>query len=632
MTTTIQSTDLDFDTIKTRLKEYFKKQNEFSDYDFEASGLSNILDVLAFNTHMNGLTTNFALNESFLNTAQLRSSIISHAEALGYVPRSYASALAKLTLSITIADPNDRPTSIELDRNTKFTTSIDSVSYDFLTREKYIATPDANGLYTFKTSDGLSDIPIYEGIEKTKTFFVGDTTDTQIYVIPDVTIDTTTIRVLVHDTAVSSTFDTYTNINTANRITPSSTHYQIKETPNGYYEIIFGDGISTGKAPVAGNKIVIDYLSTKGPAANGASVFETTATVEGVSLNNVTSSAAAGGSFKEGVESIRQNAPIYFTSQRRMVTAEDYKSQILTNYGSYVEDVASWGGADNDPPVYGRVYVSLKFKSDVDAATQLSVKSRILSELTSNFAIASIDTEFIDPQTTFLELTTTFNFDPDLTSSTASSTADLIQTTINTYFANNLQKFGLVFRRSNLLTIIDDVDQSILNTKMAIKVQRRFTPTIGVSRNYQINYPVKLADIGPAVESNITSSTFTFISKSCTIRNRARSTTLEIVSAGGTIEVDNIGAFNPASGRVDLVGFIPTAIEGDFIKLSAKPANESTIRPLRATVIDIDTVASKAQAQFDYQETQVALAGSGISSVTTSTSSSSSSSSSSSGY
>ena len=632
MTTTIQSTDLDFDTIKTRLKEYFKKQNEFSDYDFEASGLSNILDVLAFNTHMNGLTTNFALNESFLNTAQLRSSIISHAEALGYVPRSYASALAKLTLSITIADPNDRPTSIELDRNTKFTTSIDSVSYDFLTREKYIATPDANGLYTFKTSDGLSDIPIYEGIEKTKTFFVGDTTDTQIYVIPDITIDTTTIRVLVHDTAVSSTFDTYTNINTANRITPSSTHYQIKETPNGYYEIIFGDGVSTGKAPVAGNKIVIDYLSTKGPAANGATVFETTATVEGVSLNNVTSSAAAGGSFKEGIESIRQNAPIYFTSQRRMVTAEDYKSQILTNYGSYIEDVASWGGGDNDPPVYGRVYVSLKFKSDVDAATQLSVKSRILSELTSNFAIASIETVFIEPQTTFLELTTTFNFDPDLTSSTASSTADLIQTTINTYFANNLQKFGLVFRRSNLLTIIDDVDQSILNTKMAIKIQRRFTPTVGVSRNYQINYPVKIADIGPAVDAIITSSNFTFNSKNCSIRNRARSTTLEIVSAGGTVEVDNIGAYNPASGRVDLVGFVPTAIEGDFIKLSAKPANESTIRPLRATVIDIDTVASKAQAQFDYQETQVALAGSGISSVTTSTSSSSSSSSSSSGY
>ena len=625
MATTIQSTDLDFDTIKTRLKDYFKRQSEFNDYDFEAAGLSNILDVLAYNTHFNGLITNFALNESFLNTAQLRSSIISHAEALGYVPRSYASALAKLTLTISISSTN-RPTLITLPRNTQFTTSLDSVSYTFQTREVYTAAPDANGLYTFKTSEGSSEIPVYEGTEKTKTFFVGETADEQIYVIPDLTMDTTTIRVRVFDTSVSATFDTYTNISKATRITATSTHYQIKEVPNGYYEVIFGDGISTGKAPVAGNKIVIDYLSTKGPEANGASIFSTTAQVEGVNLVNVTSSAAAGGSFREGIESIRQNAPIYFTSQRRMVTAEDYTAQILTNYGSYIDDVASWGGADNDPPVYGRVYVSLKFKSDVDAATQLDVKSRIITELTNNFAVASIDTEFVDPQTTYLEILTTFNFDPDLTSRTSGATQNLLQETINTYFSNNLQKFAGVFRRSNLLTLLDDVDESVLNTRMDIKVQQRFTPTIGVARNYQINYPVSLADVS-STERIVTSSRFTFNSKTCSIRSRFNSTTLEIVNTADGIEVDNIGAYNPSSGRIDLVGFNPTAVEGDVIKISSKPANQSTIRPLRATVLDIDTVASKATAVLDYQETQVALAGSGVSSVTTTSSSSGSGSS-----
>lgn len=630
MTTTIQSTDLDFDVIKTRLKDYLKKQDEFSDYDFEASGLSNVLDVLAYNTHFNGLITNFALNESFLNTAQLRSSIISHAEALGYVPRSYASALAKLTLTITISGTN-RPSLITLPRNTQFTTSIDSVSYTFQTREVFNATPDANGLYTFKTSDGSSEIPVFEGTEKTKTFFVGETDDSQIYVIPDITMDTTTIRVRVFDTAVSSTFDTYTNINKATRITATSTHYQIKEVPNGYYEIIFGDGTSTGKAPSAGNKIVIDYLSTKGPEANGASIFSTTAQVEGQNLINVTSTAAAGGSFKEGVESIRQNAPLYFTSQRRMVTAEDYTGQILTNFGSYVDDVTSWGGADNDPPTYGKVFVSLKFKTGVDDATKLDVKSRIISELTNNFAVASIDTEFIDPQTTFLEITTTFNFDPDLTSNTSGATQDIIQTAINTFFANNLQKFGGVFRRSNLLSIVDDLDQSILNTRMSIKIQQRLTPTIGLARNYQINYPVALADVS-STERIITSSRFTFNSKTCSIRNRLNSTTLEIVNTAEGVEVDNVGGYNPASGRIDLVGFNPTAIEGTEIKISAKPANESTIRPLRASIIDIDTVNSKSNAVLDYQETQVALAGSNVSSATASTTSSSSSGSSSSGY
>ena len=612
MATTIQSTDLDFDTIKTRLKDYFKRQSEFNDYDFEGSALSNILDVLAYNTHFNGLTSNFALNESFLNTAQLRSSIISHAEALGYVPRSYASALAKLTLTITIAN-EDRPTAIELPRNTKFTTSLNDVSYTFRTREKYIAAPNSAGVYTFKTSEGSTDIPVYEGIEKTKTFFVGETSDSQIYVIPDLTIDTTTIRVQVFDTSVSPNFNTYTNINTATRITPTSTHYQIKEVPNGYYELIFGDGISTGKAPTAGNKIVVDYLSTVGPTANGASVFSTDAQVEGVSLQHVTSAAAAGGSFREGIESIRQNAPLYFTSQRRMVTAEDYTSQILTNYGSFVDDVTSWGGQDNDPPVYGQVFVSLKFKADVDAATQLDVKNKIVSELSDNFAVASIDTKFVNVNIAYLEILTTFNFDPDLTSRTSSTTETLIQDTINSYFSNNLQKFGRVFRRSNLLAILDDIDESILNTKMRIKIQKRFTPTLGSVRDYTINFPV---EIGSATgmgshERQVTSSTFTFNSKSCTIRSKFNSTTLEIINTSEGVELDNIGSFDPKAGRVNLVGFSPTEVTGGELKISVRPANESTIRPLRASVIDIDPGASKANAVLDYQEIQASLTSSG---------------------
>ena len=612
MATTIQSTDLDFDTIKTRLKDYFKRQSEFNDYDFEGSGLSNILDVLAYNTHFNGLTSNFALNESFLNTAQLRSSIISHAEALGYVPRSYASALAKLTLTITIAN-EDRPTAIELPRNTKFTTSLNDVSYTFRTREKYIAAPNSAGVYTFKTSEGSTDIPVYEGIEKTKTFFVGETSDSQIYVIPDLTIDTTTIRVQVFDTSVSPNFNTYTNINTATRITPTSTHYQIKEVPNGYYELIFGDGISTGKAPTAGNKIVVDYLSTVGPTANGASVFSTDAQVEGVSLQHVTSAAAAGGSFREGIESIRQNAPLYFTSQRRMVTAEDYTSQILTNYGSFVDDVTSWGGQDNDPPIYGQVFVSLKFKADVDAATQLDVKNKIVSELSDNFAVASIDTKFVNVNIAYLEISTTFNFDPDLTSRTSSTTETLIQDTINSYFSNNLQKFGRVFRRSNLLAILDDIDESILNTKMRIKIQKRFTPTLGSVRDYTINFPV---EIGSATgmgshERQVTSSTFTFNSKTCTIRSKFNSTTLEIINTSEGVELDNIGSFDPKAGRVNLKGFSPTDVTGGELKISVRPANESTIRPLRASVIDIDPAASKANAVLDYQEIQASLTTSG---------------------
>ena len=253
MATTIRSSDLDFDTIKSRLKEFLQKKSEFADYDFEASGLSNILDVLAYNTHLNGLTANFALNESFLNTAQLRSSLVSHAEALGYNPKSFTSAEAKLNLSYTINN-TDRPTTITLLKNTPFTTSVDGVSYTFQTRSNFTATDNGSGVYEFVDDAGSPDISVFEGTIKTKTFFVGDTSDSQIYVIPDITMDTSTIQVNVFETATSTTaVDTYTNISKAVRITSTSTHYQIKEVPNGFYEIIFGD-LSSSPPKIVGTK------------------------------------------------------------------------------------------------------------------------------------------------------------------------------------------------------------------------------------------------------------------------------------------------------------------------------------------------------------------------------------------
>ena len=222
MATQIKSTDLDFDTIKNQLKTKLKEQTEFSDYDFEASGLSNILDVLAYNTHFNGLTANFALNESFLTTSQLRSSVVAHAESIGYVPTSYVSSQAKLNLSITVPT-TPRPTTITLPRNSQFTSSVNDVSYTFQTRENFTATDDGSGTYQFTTTESDTAIPVFEGTEKTKTFFVGEKEDVQIYVIPDVTIDTSTMRVRDFDTATSTTFTTYTNISQAVRITNDST-------------------------------------------------------------------------------------------------------------------------------------------------------------------------------------------------------------------------------------------------------------------------------------------------------------------------------------------------------------------------------------------------------------------------
>ncbi len=609
MATTIRSTQLDFDTIKGRLKDFLKQQTEFADYDFEASGLSNILDVLAYNTHFTGLNANFALNESFINTAQLRSSVASLAEGLGYVPKSYSSSKADLNLSVQIS-ATSRPSSLTLPRNTQFTSSVNGVTYTFQTRENFIGTDDGTGLYQFLNStDGVA-IPVFEGTEKTKTFFVGDKADNQIYVIPDITMDTTTIRVRVFPTASSSTFDTYTNIKEAIRITDTSTFYQIKEVPNGFYEIIFGDGTTTGKAPVAGNKVVVDYLSTQGTVANDASSFSPTAdiSVDGVdyTLITTTETQSAGGAYKESIESIRQNAPIAFTSQRRLVTAEDYKAQIQTNFGAFLDDVTAFSGADNVPEKFGVTFIGLKFKSGVSATRQQSVKDEIKTNLTDNMAIMSITTEYIDPITTFLQISTTFNLDPDLTSSTSQAIQTTVQNTVNNFFTTNLKKFNKVFRRSNLLTLIDAIDPAILNSKMEVKLKQSFVPTTNIALSYSVAFPVALAEPDDVV-STLTTSQFTFNSQTCSIKNQLGTTKLQIVSIDGTIEVDNIGSYNNLTGVVSLTGFKPTAFEGDAIDISITPANQSTIRPLRNYILDIDTTASTSRAVLDFQNTAVSI-------------------------
>ena len=609
MATTIKSTQLDFDTIKGRLKDFLKQQSEFEDYDFEASGLSNILDVLAYNTHFNGLTANFALNESFINSAQLRSSVVALAEGLGYVPRSFTSSQAGLNLSVLVTGSN-RPTTITLPRGTTFTSSVNDVSYTFRTRENFVGTDDGNGAYQFLNKDDGTSIPVFEGIEKTKTFFVGDTSDTQVFVIPDITMDISTIRVRVFPTASSTTFETYTSLVDAIRITDDSTFYQIKETPNGFYEIVFGDGISTGKAPVAGNKIVIDYLSTVGTTANGATTFTTDSivTVNGVQFNITvtTEGNSAGGSLKESIESIRQNAPIAFSSQRRLVTAEDYKALIQTKFGAFINDVTSFGGNDNVPRIYGKVFVGLQFKDNISDDTQQNVKDRIKTELTDNLSIMSIDTEFVDPVTTNMVLTTTFNLDPDLTGSTPQAIQSLVQNTINNFFTTNLKKFNKVFRRSNLLTLVDALDPAILNSKIEVQLRQGFIPTLNVSLAYTISLPVTIAEPS-ATDYVVRSTNFTFNNRTCFIRNLLSSNKLQIISVDGSIEVDNIGSFESTAGTISLVGFKPTGFEGNKINFNVTPANQNTVRPLRNFILDIDTSLSTARAVLDFQNTQVTL-------------------------
>ena len=611
MATTIKSTELDFDTIKTRLKDFLKSKSEFADYNFEGSGLNNILDVLAYNTHFNGLIANFALNESFLNTAQLRSSVVSHAETLGYVPRSYSSSVALLNLQVVITDAV-RPETITLPRLTTFTATADGVSYTFQTLESNTATDDGNGVYQFITSSGSTSIPVNEGTQKTKTYFVGETEDEQIYVLPDITADTNSFDVKVFETASSSSYESYTNLRDAVSISTTSTLYQVKEVPNGYYEVVFGDGVTTGKTPSAGNKIVITYLSTKAGAANGAQTFTPSSqlTVSGFgsyTINTTTVAESSGGAFKESLASIRRNAPLGFASQQRLVTAEDYRARILAKYNNYLNDVSAWGGADNDPPQFGAVYVSLNFKDTVSATTQANIKNEIVSNITDNLSIMSIDTEFADSITTYLELSTFFNLDPDLTNSSARTVENLVKSTKQTFFNDNLKAFNKVFRRSNLLKVIDDLDVAILNSRIDVKMQQRFTPTTGTAGTYKIQFPVAIASPDDQIH-RVTTTRFLFNDKVALIRNKLNESKLQIVNPDGDVLLDNVGSYDAGAGIVNIVGFNPQSIEGATeLKVSCVPSNQSTVRPLRNYLLDYDPNLSVCVAQIDYQETRLTI-------------------------
>jgi hypothetical protein len=608
MATTINSTALDFANIKTNLKTYLQNTTEFQDYDFEASGLSNILDVLAYNTHVNGLTTNFALNESFLGTAQLRSSVVSLATGIGYVPDTMTSAFGTVGVTMSLAGISGRPSTVDLPNNTRFSSTVDDVTYTFQTREVHTGADDGAGNYTFKTTDDSTAIPIFEGILKTKTFTVGEFNEADVYMIPDTTLDADTAIVRVIDGS-SSTI--YTNITAATTISANSTIYILKEAPNGFYQLSFGGNGILGLAPAAGNTITVEYLSTKGGLANTAKAFAPidTVTVLGSArtLTVSTTAAAIGGDNKETIASIRTNAPFQYATQNRMVTPEDYTSIILRNFSTLINDICSWGGQDNPEPKFGTVFSSIDFESDVTAATQTTTKLAI-EELVKQLAVISFNVEFADPVETFIETSLFYQINPQLTSLSINSITNSIKAVKDAYFTANTGKFKKAFRRSALLTLIDEVSGAVLSSRAVIRMQQRIVPVVNTFNKFTLTFPAPIAK--PAANASPTdtdyivkSNAFLVDGAPCRILNEQRAniatTKLQVVSsATGAIIVDNIGSFNAATGVLTITAFRPTGVLGGSsdIKIAALPANQSAIVPERNNIIKYDANASTITA------------------------------------
>ena len=614
MATNITSTALDFQNIKSKLKTYLADKDEFTDYDFEGAGLSNILDVLAYNTHFNGLIANFSLNEAFLNTAQLRSSVVGHAEVLGLTVRSKTSSQVSLKVSLDLASAATKPDSIDLPPFTSYTTTVDGTAYTFQTIQTYTATNDGNDVYVFVDDNGEESIIAYEGEQITKTFLVGETDDYQTYIIPDPDMDTATAVVDVYDSTTSTTFTRYTELSQAITVNSNTTYYTIREAPNGLFDLQFGDGVTYGKAPAVGSKIIVKYLRAAGADANGSSSFTASSviTVDSINYNQtvVTLSKSTAGADKQSIESVRQNAPIAFASQQRLVTPLDYEGLIKSKFTS-VRSVSAWGGQDNIPLDYGKVFVSLQFDDDVSSASQTAVKANIRTQLTDKLSIGSITPEFIEPENVYLETTTVFEYDPDLTGLTAGNMENRVKTKVVNHINENLNIFGKVFRRSILLADIDEMDNAILSSKMDVKVQLRLSPTFGSAPlAYDLRFPVPIAlpdDVNHTVKSeNFVHST----GVTAYIQNTLKTFNLELVNATtGVVIANNIGSYKNSTGVISINSLSPLSVPSGetYIKFTVTPSNQAVVRPLRNYILKVDSSKTIASALKDDQNTKVTL-------------------------
>ena len=601
-------TSLDFDQIKVNLKNFLRAQPELADYDFEGSALGTIIDVLAYNTFYNSFNANVNMNEIFLDTAQIRNNVVSHAKSLGYVPRSITSAFAEI--DVVINGPAGTPPSLNMPRGTTFSSTIDGQNFTFVNLEAQTIVP-VGGVYKFPA------VKVNQGTIRTQSFIVDNTSTAQKYTIPDANIDTATLVVKVKTNSTSTDFDIYTLVTNIVDVSGTTNAYFLQEGIDGQFEIYFGDDVF-GRRLVAGNIVEIEYLITDGAASNNATAFKLTGNVSGNTSASVTLvSKSGGGSAAETTDSIKFNAPLSFLSQNRVVTADDYKAIVKNNYTN-TESISVWGGEEQAVPEYGKVFLSIKPKNAqvLSDSEKQFIKDSILK--TKN--LVSITPEIVDPDFTFIKLEVFFKYDPNLTSLTAGELKNAVIATITNYNDTNLKKFDGVFRSSQVTTAIDATNPSILNTIMRVNVQKRLVPTVGTALKYDLSFSSPFSANIAAGESVIDSSEFVlngFNHKFQDIptddTNIRKIQIYRIANNQKIITTEDAGTVDINAGLVSLTSFNPDGgLVGDnpYITITGTPAS-SDLAPKRNQLLQIDLLQTTVTPQIDEIATGSVIAGIG---------------------
>ena len=605
----LRVTELDFDNIKENLKVFLKAQTEFKDYDFEGSGMNILLDTLAYNTHYLGFNANMLANEMFLDSASLRSSVVSHAKSLGYEVSSSRAPVATINVSLS-TDANTKTMSA----GTAFTTSIDGVDYQFVTIADVTSSNTGSAV-------PFDSVKIYEGTYITSTATVDSSEVDQRFLLNDARADTSTLTVKVQNSSSDTTTTTYTKATDITQLSSSSTVYYLQETDSGLFEVYFGDGV-VSKGLSDGNIVTLQYVVTNRTLANGASSFSSPSSIDGVTGITVTTVAnATGGSNPETVESIKLNAPLDYASQGRAVTIDDYKTYTKKLFPN-TQAVSVWGGEDgsydtstgvSSNPEYGKVFISIKSTTGENLTT---VQKSNLVTAFAPYKVASVTPVIVDPETIFLILNVSFQYDSTATTSTKDELASLIATTISNYNSSDLQEFNSSFRHSKLLRLIDDTDTAILNNTTTVTMGKFFTP-VNASSSYNINFNNAffnphsghnaeaggiIASTGFQLDNDTTTEYFFDDDGSGNLRIYSLSSGVRtyLNSAAGTIDYTN-GTISTTSLFISAV----SNVDGESstqIRVTAIPKSNDVV-PVRNQILEIDLVNTTTGGNVDAQAT-----------------------------
>ena len=609
MATKLEISQLDFDGIKDNLKTFLSQQDEFVDYDFEGAGMNILLDVLAYNTHYLGYNANMLANEMYLDSADQRSSVVSLAKQVGYTPRSAVSSTAKIDVLVN----NGTGASITMSRGTKFTTTVDGTNYSFVNNADVSISP-VDGVYKF------SNLDIYEGTYLNYKYTANTSDTDQRFIIPNDNVDTTTLTVKVQESASDSTTNTYTLATGITGLDSTSKVYFLQEIENGRFEVYFGDGV-LGQAIADGNIVILDYITCNRDEPNGASSFTLNGNIGGFTNVTITTvSNAANGDGPETIKSIKYNAPRDYTSQDRAVTADDYKVLVKSLYAN-AQSVQVYGGEDAATPDYGKVYISIKAKSGSNL-TQIT-KDSIVQSLKS-YAVASVTPVVIDPETTYITLTTTFKYDSSLTTKDVSTLQTNVLNAITNYNTNTLENFTGMFRYSEALKTIDSADTAILSNITKVKMYKYITPTLSSALKYTLSF--NNAFYNPHSEHNksaggiVSSTGFKINDDSSTnehFLDDDGAGNIRVYYLSGTTRIytsSAYGTINYTSGEIILTSANITSISNvdgaasTKIRVTVQP-DSNDIVPVRNQVLEIDTTNSSFTGSVDEIESGSSQAG-----------------------